>query len=270
MVGVSIDALIHYQKRHKVWRKNSMDKKGISYMKIIIPVMAAIIIGGTIVYSTKQPKAQEVMAPIETEQSVVTESEVSEPAPQPAKPDPASPAEPEAVTDKIVAETQDEAEYVDYVQDQASENNKDESDMEESDIEPLDKVMYATGNINTRSGPSVDFKKVGGLTVNQEVKVTGQSKTTGWYEIEVDGAKQYVSDKLLSDNKVEVSKPSSNGNGGGGGGSTTPSGNDGEKLRNALKQLGVDTSQDASEAWKNAAPAPEFKHADGLEGVHAE
>ena len=36
-----------------------MDKKGITYMKIIIPVMAAIvIIGGAIVYSTKQPKAQ--------------------------------------------------------------------------------------------------------------------------------------------------------------------------------------------------------------------
>lgn len=72
MVGVSIDALIHYQKRHKVWRKNSMDKKGITYMKIIIPVMAAIvIIGGAIVYFTKQPKAQEVMAPIETEQDIV-------------------------------------------------------------------------------------------------------------------------------------------------------------------------------------------------------
>ena len=55
-----------------------MDKKGITYMKIIIPVMAAIVIIGAIVYSTKQPKAQEVMAPIETEQSVVTESEVSE------------------------------------------------------------------------------------------------------------------------------------------------------------------------------------------------
>lgn len=270
MVGVSIDALIHYQKRHKVWRKNSMDKKGISYMKIIIPVMAAIIIiGGTIVYSTKQPKAQEVMAPIVTEQSVVTESEVSEPAPQPAKPDPAPSAEPEAVTGKIVAETQAEAEYVDYVQDQASENNKDESDMEESDIEPLDKVMYATGNINTRSGPSVDFTKVGGLTVNQEVKVTGQSKTTSWYEIEVNGAKQYVSDKLLSDNKVEVSKPSSNGGGNGGGGSTTPSGSDGEKLLNALKQLGVDTSQDASEAWKNAAPAPEITDTPELRGVEA-
>lgn len=250
-----------------------MDKKGISYMKIIIPVMAAIIIiGGTIVYSTKQPKAQEVMAPIETEQSVVTESEVSEPAPQPAKPDPASPAEPEEVTDKIVAETQDEAEYVDYVQDQASENNKDESDMEESDIEPLDKTMYATGNINTRSGPSVDFTKVGGLTVNQEVKVTGQSKTTGWYEIEVDGEKQYVSHTLLSDTKVQESKPSSNGGGNGSGGSTSSTGNGGNADTNAraqeiLKQLGAG---DASQEWKDAAPAPEFKHADGLEGVHAE
>ena len=69
-----------------------MDKKGITYMKIIIPVMAAIvIIGGAIVYSTKQPKAQEVMAPIETEQSVVTESEVSEPAPQPAQLEPTEP-----------------------------------------------------------------------------------------------------------------------------------------------------------------------------------
>lgn len=170
----------------------------------------------------------------------------------------------EEVTDKIVAETQDEAEYVDYLQDQESANNKDESDKQESDIESLDKVMYATGNINTRSGPSVDFKKVGGLTVNQEVKVTGQSKTTGWYEIEVDGAKQYVSDKLLSDNKVEVSKPSSNG----GGGSTTPSGSDGEKLRNALKQLGIDPNDDVSNDV--AAPAPEFKEApDELKGVHA-
>ncbi len=178
----------------------------------------------------------------------------------------------EEVTDKIVAETQDEAEYVDYVQDQASENNKDESDMEESDIEPLDKVMYATGNINTRSGPSVDFTKVGGLTVNQEVKVTGQSKTTGWYEIEVDGGKQYVSHTLLSDTKVQESKPSSNG-GGNGGGSTSSGGNGGNadinaRAQEAFKQLGVDPSKDISQDV--AAPAPEFKHADGLEGVHAE
>lgn len=87
-----------------------MDKKGITYMKIIIPVMAAIvIIGGAIVYSTKQPKAQEVMAPIETEQSVVTESEVSEPAPQPAQPEPTEPepTEPEPTNPEPVETVED-------------------------------------------------------------------------------------------------------------------------------------------------------------------
>ena len=179
------------------------------------------------------------------------------------------PAKPEevTVTDKIVAETQAEAEYVDYVQDQASENNKDESDKQESDIEPLDKVMYATGNINTRSGPSVDFTKVGGLTVNQEVKVTGQSKTTSWYEIEVNGEKQYVSHTLLSDTKVQESKPSSNNNGGGG--STTPSGSDGQKLRDALKQLGIDPNDDVSEDYKNATHVEFGGHRSSGEGIHA-
>ena len=87
-----------------------MDKKGITYMKIIIPVMVAIvIIGGAIVYSTKQPKAQEVMAPIETEQSVVTESEVSEPAPQPAQLEPTEPepTEPEPTNPEPVETVED-------------------------------------------------------------------------------------------------------------------------------------------------------------------
>ena len=258
-----------------------MDKKGITYMKIIIPVIAAIvIIGGAIVYSTKQPKAQEVMAPIETEQSVITESEVSEPAPQPAQPAPTEPepteetTTPEEVTDEIVAETQDEAEYVDYIQDQASANDKDESDKQESDIEPLDKVMYATGNINTRSGPSVDFTKVGGLTVNQEVKVTGQSKTTNWYEIEVGGEKQYVSHTLLSDTKVQVSQSTptpSTTSGGNGGGSTTPStnGNTNAKAMEVLKSLGADPSKDISQDVATP-PAGEYGHQSAGEGIHAE
>lgn len=189
----------------------------------------------------------------ETPQEVSETPEVSEPTPEPQP----EVNEPETVEPEAT-EPEPEVTEPETIEPEQPEQT------EESDIEPLDKVMYATGNINTRSGPSVDFTKVGGLTVNQEVKVTGQSKTTGWYEIEVDGAKQYVSDKLLSDNKVEVSKPSSNNNGGGG--STTQSGSDGEKLRNALKQLGVDTSQDASEAWKNATPAPDWGSGDYSSG----
>lgn len=201
----------------------------------------------------------------ETPQEVVEISEVSEPTPEPEKtPEPQPEVnEPETVEPEAT-EPEPEVTEPETIEPEQPEQT------EESDIEPLDKVMYATGNINTRSGPSVDFTKVGGLTVNQEVHVTGQSKTTGWYEIEVDGAKQYVSDKLLSDNKVEVSKPSSNGGGNnGGGGSTTPSGSDGEKLLNALKQLGVDPSKDVSEDYKNATPAPEITDTPELRGVEA-
>lgn len=210
----------------------------------------------------------------ETPQEVVEISEVSEPTPEPEKtPEPQPEVnEPETVEPEAT-EPEPEVTEPETIEPEQPEQT------EESDIEPLDKVMYATGNINTRSGPSVDFTKVGGLTVNQEVHVTGQSKTTGWYEIEVDGAKQYVSHTLLSDNKVEVSKPSS-GNGGGtggnGGGNTSSGGNggnsssgsDAKKLEEALKQLGVDTSQDASGGWDT--PSPDGGHASSGEGIHAE
>ncbi len=84
--------------------------------------------------------------------------------------------------------------------------------------------------------------------------------------------KDNTSDTVESDTKVQESKPSSNDNassgGNGGGGSTTPSGSDGEKLRNALKQLGIDPDDDVSNDV--AAPAPEWGHVEGGEGIHAE
>lgn len=89
--------------------------------------------------------------------------------------------------------------------------------------------------------------------------------------------KTNTSDTVESDTKVQVSQPSSNGGGGngsgngngGGGGSTTPSGSDGEKLLDALKQLGVDTSKDASQDV--AAPAPDWnQNFESGKGIHAE
>ncbi len=70
-----------------------------------------------------------------------------------------------------------------------------------------------------------------------------------------------------SDTKVQESKPSSNNNGGGG--STTPSGSDGQKLMDALKQLGVDTSKDVSEDYKNATPVEHGGHRSSGEGIEA-
>ncbi|WP_290384324.1 hypothetical protein [uncultured Bacteroides sp.] len=83
--------------------------------------------------------------------------------------------------------------------------------------------------------------------------------------------KDNTSDTVESDTKVQESKPSSNDNtssgGNGGGGSTTPSGSDGQKLMDALKQLGIDPNDDVSNDV--AAPAPEWGHVEGGEGIEA-
>ena len=67
--------------------------------------------------------------------------------------------------------------------------------------------MYATGDVNVRKGPSTDYEKIGGLTLNQEVKVTGQSKSTGWYRIEFNGTEAFVSSSLLSTTKLQTPPP---------------------------------------------------------------
>ena len=83
---------------------------------------------------------------------------------------------------------------------------------------------YATQSVNVRSGPSTDYDKIGGLTTNQEVQVTGQA-STGWYRFTwTDGREAYVSDRYVSDEKVEKpaasETPSNGGNSTAGTGST--------------------------------------------------
>ncbi|ODR27754.1 SH3 domain-containing protein [Eisenbergiella tayi] len=76
-----------------------------------------------------------------------------------------------------------------------------------NDITPLDKTMYSKGEVNTRIGPSTDYTKssTGPLTLNQEVHVTGQSKSTNWYQITLPTNEVvYVSNQYLSETKLEV------------------------------------------------------------------
>ncbi|SCY82610.1 SH3 domain-containing protein [Lachnospiraceae bacterium XBB2008] len=95
------------------------------------------------------------------------------------------------------------------------EEEESEAEVTEFEIESMEPVtMYATQACNTRKGPSTDYEKIGGLSYKQSVEVTGRSKTTGWYEIEVNGVKQYVSDKFLTTEKPQeqTTKPSSGNN----------------------------------------------------------
>lgn len=65
-------------------------------------------------------------------------------------------------------------------------------------------TKYAKQSVNIRNLPSTDGEKLGGLSTNQEVSVTGQCNETSWYRIEYNGEVAYVSNNYLVDEKVEV------------------------------------------------------------------
>ena len=65
-------------------------------------------------------------------------------------------------------------------------------------------TMYTTQIVNVRNQPSTDGEKIGSLSAEQEVQVISRCNETGWYKfIWTDGSEAYVSDKYLSDSKVE-------------------------------------------------------------------
>lgn len=68
----------------------------------------------------------------------------------------------------------------------------------------LSATMYAQSSVNVRDLPSTDGAKLGSLSLNQEVAVTGQCNETSWFRIEYSGGTGYVSNKYLDDNKVEI------------------------------------------------------------------
>ena len=65
-------------------------------------------------------------------------------------------------------------------------------------------TMYATQTVNIRTLPSTDGEKVGSLSANDEIAITGQCNETSWYRFEYNGSTAYVSNNYVSDSKIEV------------------------------------------------------------------
>lgn len=130
--------------------------------------------------TTAQPEepeqAEEVVT--ETTEIEVVSAEEPESTTEPSTEEPESTIEPS--TEEVTEEPKPEYTYTD-----------------------MSATMYATQTVNVRNLPSTDGEKVGSLSTNQEVAITGQA-STGWYRIQYNGSEAYVSNKYLSDEKVEV------------------------------------------------------------------
>ena len=109
-------------------------------------------------------------------------------------------------------------------------------------IEAVDETMYTIADADIYDdlyGEALGSEPTGNIPAGQEIKITGKSVVNDWYEIEMDGKKQYISAKLVSQTKPQpqsgggssssdgdggtTTTPSSGGNGGSGGGQPSES-----------------------------------------------
>ena len=108
----------------------------------------------------------------------------------------------EEVSEEVLEETTEEVSEETSVE--TSETPSEEVSEEPAyTVEPMTATMYAQRSVNVRKGPGTEYDRVGSLTTNQEVAVTGKA-STGWYEISYNGEVAYVSNNYLGNEKVVV------------------------------------------------------------------
>ena len=65
-------------------------------------------------------------------------------------------------------------------------------------------TMYVQQTVNVRDLPDTSGNKIGSLSANDEIKISGQCNETGWYMFEYNDSVAFVSNKYVSENKVEI------------------------------------------------------------------
>lgn len=114
-----------------------------------------------------------------------------------------------AEVDTEVVKTEDTEEVTETVEDteviltEETEETETPAETPAYTVKDMTATKYAKSTVNLRKGPSSDYEKVGGLSTNQQVTVTGQADT-GWYRIDYNGKEAFVSDKYLVNDKVNV------------------------------------------------------------------
>lgn len=161
--------------------------------------------------------------PASTEASITVEPEAT-PTPE---------AEPEAT------EETKEPEATETVEPEVEPTEEPQAEETETNESPaytftdMDAIKYAKSSVNVRSLPDTSGDKLGGLSTNDEVHITGQCNETGWYRFEYNGSIAYVSNSYLVDEKITVSQPSNDSNNNSNGNSNSNSDNiiwgDGER-----------------------------------------
>ena len=136
------------------------------------------------------------------QQAAVIEEDVAKPTPEPAVTPEITPAgeEVKEVTDSG-AQVTEATEATPEVDESGI-----ASDIDSSKIIKFEeaKTLYAQTNVNMRTGPSTDYKSVGNIKTNTEVKAIGRYGQDGWYLIDMGDKKAFVSNNYLGEEQVDL------------------------------------------------------------------
>ncbi len=114
-----------------------------------------------------------------------------------------------AIEDEATLAQQEAQEADEQIQSEPEQTTVEESDYT---VTPMtEQTMYAQQAVNLRQGPSTEYDKVGSLSTNQSVTITGYVETASgkWYQLSTG---EFVSAKYLGTDKVVVQAPSNNNN----------------------------------------------------------
>ena len=148
--------------------------------------------------ASEETKEQEPEAIEEPSEEVETETEKAE-------------VTPETTTEPEATKEPEETAESEQVETPASPATEPASPYTYTDMSA---TMYAQQTVNVRDLPDTKGNKLGGLSTNDEITITGQCNETGWYRFEYNGGVAYVSDKYVGENKVEVQQQASTDNAG--------------------------------------------------------
>ena len=171
--------------------------------------------------------------PTETAEAITTEESTSEQAEEAMEAsEETKEQEPEAIEEpgEVVATETEKAEVTPETttEPEATKEPEEIADSEQVEIpaspatEPatpytytdMSATMYALQTVNVRDLPDTNGNKLGSLSINEEITITGQCNETSWYRFEYNGGVAYVSDKYVGENKVEVQQQASTDNSG--------------------------------------------------------
>ena len=146
----------------------------------------------------------EEIAPEQTEEEITPPTEIAEPTP-------------EATTEPVEEATiEPETETTETVEPEPTEEPTPEPEPQAIyTYTDMSATMYAQQTVNVRDLPDTSGNKVGSLSANDEIAITGKCNETGWYRFDYNGNVAYVSNKYVGDKKVEVAAPANNNSGSG-------------------------------------------------------